>query len=68
MLFWLRRSVDGLAGAGRRAYDRAVIGKLRVAVEALNRGDVEPFVALVDESSEWRGVASGHMWWKEQPS
>jgi hypothetical protein len=45
-----------------------VIDELRVAVEALNRGDVEPFVTLIDENSEWRGIASGHLWWKRQPS
>jgi ketosteroid isomerase-like protein len=46
----------------------AVIDELRVAVEALSQGDLEPFVALIDENSEWRGIASGRLWWKQQPS
>jgi ketosteroid isomerase-like protein len=45
-----------------------VIDELRAAVEALNRGDSEPFVALIDDDNEWRGVASGWLWWKHEPS
>jgi hypothetical protein len=45
-----------------------VIDELRIAVDALNAGDPEPFVALIDEDSEWRGIASGHLWWKQTPS
>jgi len=45
-----------------------VIDELRAAVEALSRGDSEPFVALIDDDSEWRGVASGRLWWKQEPS
>jgi len=42
-----------------------MIDRLRAAAEALNEGDVEPFVALMAEDSEWRGVTSGHLWWKQ---
>ena len=49
-------------------YDAVVIDELRAAVAALNNGDVEPFIALVDENSEWRGVTRGHLWWKHAPS
>jgi len=51
-----------------RAYDACVLDELRVAVDALNRGDPEPFCALIDEASEWRGIARGHLWWKQVPS
>ncbi len=45
-----------------------VIDELRAAVEALGRGDTGPFVALIDDDGEWRGVASGRLWWKHEPS
>jgi len=45
-----------------------VIDRLRAAAEALNRGDPEPFVALIADDSEWRGVAHGSLWWKQAPS
>jgi hypothetical protein len=45
-----------------------VIEQLRAAAEAMNRGDPEPFVSLVAEGAEWRGIASGHLWWKHTPS
>jgi hypothetical protein len=45
-----------------------VIDELRTAVDALNQGDAEPFLALIDEGSEWRGITSGHLWWKQAPS
>lgn len=50
------------------AYDQVVIEELRAAVDALNDGDIEPFVALIDENSEWRGITCGHLWWKHAPS
>jgi ketosteroid isomerase-like protein len=45
-----------------------VIDQLRAAAEALNRGDPEPFVALIADESEWRGVSTGHLWWKRTPA
>jgi hypothetical protein len=44
-----------------------VIDELRAAVEALSRGDPEPFVALIGADSEWRGQVHGHLWWKRTP-
>jgi ketosteroid isomerase-like protein len=41
---------------------------LDAALQALNRGDVEPAVALLDESVQWRGRPDGHLWWKHTPS
>jgi ketosteroid isomerase-like protein len=41
---------------------------LDAALEALNRGDVEPAVALLDRSVQWRGRPQGHLWWKHMPS
>ena len=55
-----------LRGAG--GYDSGMLDELRAAVDALHRGDVEPFVGLIGENSEWRGLVSGHLWWKQQPS
>lgn len=49
-------------------YDLVVIDELRAAVEALNRGDIAPFVALIDKNNEWRGIPHGHLWWKHAPS
>ena len=45
-----------------------MIDTLRAAVDALNDGDAEPFLALVDEDCEWRGISRGHLWWKHVPS
>jgi hypothetical protein len=45
-----------------------MIDALRAAAEALNRGDPEPFVALLDPGAEWRGVSRGLLWWKRTPS
>ncbi len=45
-----------------------VLDELRAAVDALNRGDAEPFIALLDDNTEWRGVGHGHLWWKQEPS
>ncbi len=41
---------------------------LTEALTAMNRGDVEPAVALLDSDVEWRGRPSGHLWWKYTPS
>jgi ketosteroid isomerase-like protein len=45
-----------------------VIDQLREAADALNRGDPRPFASLMAEDSEWRGVPSGHLWWKNTPA
>jgi ketosteroid isomerase-like protein len=57
-----------VADCVRAIYDALVIDELRAAVAALNDGDVEPFIALIDENSEWRGITRGHLWWKHAPS
>lgn len=49
-------------------YDQVVLDELRAAVDELNDGNVEPFVALISADSEWRGITSGHLWWKRVPS
>jgi ketosteroid isomerase-like protein len=38
------------------------------ALEELNRGNVEPAVALLDPDVDWRGRPDGHFWWKRTPS
>jgi hypothetical protein len=42
--------------------------ELEAAVDALNRGDVEPLVALLDDHLEWRGIRRGHLRWAHTPS
>jgi len=49
-------------------HTRGVIDQLRAAAESLNRGDPEPFAALMAEHCEWRGISRGHLWWKRTPS
>ncbi len=44
-----------------------MIDRLRLAAEALNDGDPEPWAALMADDSEWRGVSRGHLWWKRTP-
>jgi hypothetical protein len=48
-------------------HDRLVIEQLRAAAEALNRGDPGPFVSLLADENEWRGVSRGRLWWKHTP-
>jgi hypothetical protein len=45
-----------------------VIDRLRAAAAALNEGDVEPFVALLDDDLDWRGITRGRLWWRHTPS
>jgi ketosteroid isomerase-like protein len=40
---------------------------LQQSAVAYNRGDVGPFVALLDDDVDWRGVTRGHLWWKRTP-
>jgi ketosteroid isomerase-like protein len=46
----------------------SMIEQLRLAADALNGGDPEPFAALMADDSEWRGVPFGHLWWKRTPA
>lgn len=41
---------------------------LDAALDAMNRGDVEPTVALLDEAVVWRARPQGHLWWKHMAS
>lgn len=41
---------------------------LHAALEAMNHGDVEPAVALLDPDVDWRGRPTGHLWWRHEPS
>jgi hypothetical protein len=52
----------------RRCRVPDMLERLSGAAEALNRGDPEPFVALMADGAEWRGVSSGLLWWKLNPS
>jgi hypothetical protein len=44
------------AAPARAQYDSVVADELRAAVDAPIGGNAEPFVALFDEDSEWRGI------------
>ena len=45
-----------------------ILPGLSDALEAMNRGDVEPAVALLDPDVDWRGRPRGHLWWRHTPS
>ena len=45
-----------------------MIDELREAAEALNQGDPGPFVALIADENEWRGISRGRLWWKQTPT
>jgi ketosteroid isomerase-like protein len=45
-----------------------ILPGLNAALEAMNRGNVEPAVALLHPDVEWRGRSSGHLWWRQTPS
>jgi ketosteroid isomerase-like protein len=45
-----------------------ILPGLSEALEAMNRGDVEPVVALLDPDVDWRGRKRGHLWWRHTPS
>jgi ketosteroid isomerase-like protein len=45
-----------------------ILPGLTEALEAMNRGDVGPAVALLDSDVDWRGRSDGHLWWKHTPS
>jgi ketosteroid isomerase-like protein len=45
-----------------------VLPGIRDALEAMNRGDVESAVSLLDPEVEWRGPTRGYVWWRHAPS
>jgi ketosteroid isomerase-like protein len=44
-----------------------ILPGIREALAAMNRGDVEPLVSLLDPDVDWRGPSRGHLWWKRTP-
>ncbi len=48
--------------------DSELIGRLREAAAAFNRGDPEPLVALLHPDLEWRGFARGYLWRRHTPT
>lgn len=38
------------------------------AVEALNDGDLEPFVDLMAQDMVWAGLPQGWLWWRHTPT
>ena len=45
-----------------------ILPGLSDALAAMNRGDVEPAVALLDPDVDWRARPQGHLWWRHTPS
>ena len=45
-----------------------ILPGLTAALEEMNRGNVEPAVALLAPDVEWRGRPHGHLWRKHTPS
>jgi hypothetical protein len=56
--------VDRVAGT----QERPLLDAIRAAYEALNQGDVEPLVALMDRDVEWRGRRTPARFWRPPPS
>lgn len=48
--------------------DQAEIERLETAVAALNDGDLDPFVGLIDDDMVWTGQSQGWLWWRNTPS
>lgn len=48
--------------------DQADVDQLESAVEALNCGELEPFVALMADEMVWTGRPQGWLWWRHTPS
>ena len=42
--------------------------RIQAAFDAAVGGDVEPLVEMFDQELEWRGVTTGHLWWRRTPS
>ena len=41
---------------------------VRSGYAAAVSGDIEPLVALFDDSLEWRGTERGVLWWRHAPA
>ncbi|MFN2503451.1 MAG: hypothetical protein ABR540_04330 [Acidimicrobiales bacterium] len=44
------------------------VDRIQAAFDAAVGGDVEPLVELLDASLEWRGMTTGHLWWRHTPN
>ncbi|HYX44705.1 MAG TPA: hypothetical protein VE760_06645 [Acidimicrobiales bacterium] len=42
--------------------------RVQAAFDAAVEGDVEPLVALFAPDLDWRGITTGHLWWRRTPS
>lgn len=65
---WWRERFDGSHSGGDNLDMDEILPGLNAALEAMNCGDVEPAVALLDPDVDWRGRPSGHLWWRHSPS
>lgn len=48
--------------------DQTDLDRLEVAVAALNEGELDPFVGLIDDDMVWTGQPQGWLWWRHTPS
>lgn len=63
------RTID-LTASNRdhQGMDQADVERLEAAVAALNDGDLDPFVGLIDDDMVWTGQPQGWLWWRHTPS
>jgi len=48
--------------------DSVSVEALRSVVDALNQGEIQPFVDLMADDMVWEGSAHGWLWWRPTPS
>jgi ketosteroid isomerase-like protein len=60
--------LDRPGGCGENPHMDEILPGLADALEAMNRGNVEPIVALLDSDGDWRGRPRGHLWWRHSLS
>jgi hypothetical protein len=42
--------------------------RLGGALDDFERGDFEPFIALLDPGVRWDGRPRGYLWWRHEPT
>jgi hypothetical protein len=42
--------------------------QMQGALTAAANRNIEPLIALMDSTMEWRGISSGHLWWRNTPA
>lgn len=66
---WRDRAVDQHGVANEYlGMDQVDVERLETAVDALNGGELEPFVELIADDMVWTGSPHGWLWWRHTPS